>query len=229
MAVDIYKGKDPLEMPLYTYADAARYLAIPNSTVAYWARGGPTTGKQGKREFYKPVLPTRPQGGLSFLNLVELHTLKALRQVHDVKLENIRSALTYAEQKLSIERLLLRKELSTFGGDMFTQYLGETINLSKSGQVAIKDMLERYLRRVERDESSIPIKLYPDFEGVGDERPIVINPRVSFGKPTIAGTGIHTAVIIHRIDAGEAPDDLARDYDITLEHIKDVVRYEKAA
>lgn len=229
MDVDIYRGEDPLRMPLYTYADAARYLAIPNSTVAYWARGGPTTGKQGKREHYKPVLSVRPHSGLSFLNLVELHTLKALRQIHEVRLENVRSALKYSEKTLRIERLLLSDKLSTLGGDVFTQYLGQTINLSKSGQVAIKDMLERYLRRVDRNENLVPIKLYPDFEGVGDERPIVINPRVSFGKPTITGTGIHTAVIIHRIDAGETPEALAKDYDISFERIRDVVRYEKAA
>lgn len=229
MAVDIYKGKDPLEMPLYTYADAARYLAIPNSTVAYWARGGPTTGKRGKREFYEPVLSIRPQGGLSFLNLVELHTLKALRQIHEVRLENIRSALLYAERELKIKRLLLKEELETFGGEIFIKYLGDTLNLSKSGQIAIKDVLERYLKRVERNESSVPIKLYPDFEGIGDDRPVVINPRVSFGKPTIAGTGIHTAVIIRRIDAGEELENLAKDYEIPLELINDVVRYEKAA
>ena len=91
--VDIYGGRNPLEMPLYTYADASRYLGIPSSTVAYWARGGPTTGKEGKRELYRPVLPERPESGLSFLNLVELHTLKALRRVHEISLKNIRSAL----------------------------------------------------------------------------------------------------------------------------------------
>ena len=227
--VDIYGGRNPLEMPLYTYADASRYLGIPNSTVAYWAKGGPTTGKEGKRAFYRPVLPNPPERGLSFFNLVELHTLKALRRVHEVSLKNIRSALVYAEQTLHIERLLLSPELSTHGGEVFIQYLEDTLNLSRGGQMAIQGILERYLRRVERDDKLIPIKLYPDFEGIGDERPVVINPRVSFGKPTVAGTGIHTAVIAHRIDAGESVEDLVQDYGISAHMVKEVVRYEKAA
>ena len=227
--VDIYGGKNPLEMPLYTYADASRYLAIPSSTVTYWVKGGPTTGKEGKRAFYKPVLPAHPESGLSFFNLVELHTLKALRRVHEVSLKNIRSALVYAEQTLGIDRLLLSEALSTHGGEVFIQYLEETINLSRGGQMAIQGILERYLRRVERDDKLIPIKLYPDFEGIGEKRPVVINPRVSFGKPTVAGTGIHTAVIAHRIDAGESVEDLVQDYGISAHLIEEVVRYEKAA
>ena len=95
--------------------------------------------------------------------------------------------------------------------------------------MALQGILKRYLRRVERDNNRIPIKLYPDFEGIGDERPVVINPRVSFGKPTVAGTGIHTAVIAYRIDAGESVKDLVHDYDISEHIIEEVVRYEKAA
>ncbi len=229
MAVDIYGGKNPLEMPLYTYADAARYLGLPNSTVAYWTRGGPTTGKMGQQEFYEPVLSGHPDGGLSFYNLVELHTLKALRRVHEISLKNIRSALSYAESTLGIERLLLSNELRTYGGEVFIKYLEDTINLSRGGQMTLKDILERYLKRVERDDKFRPIKLYPDFEGIRDERPIVINPRVSFGKPTVNGTGIHTAVIAHRIDAGEEIEVLAKDYAIPTQTIEEVVRYEKAA
>ena len=223
------KGRDPLELPLYSYADASRYLALPRSTAAYWAKGGMTTGKKGQQEFFQPVISAHPEGGLTFFNLVELHALKALRRVHEISLRNIRSALTHAEEELGIERLLLSNELSTHGGDVFITYLGDTVNLSRGGQMAIKDILERYLKRVERDERLIPIKLYPEFEGVGEQKPVVINPRVSFGKPTVAGTSIHTSVIVYRIDAGESIEDLMADYDVSNHIIEDVIRYEKAA
>ena len=224
MAVDIYAGQSPLKLPLYTYADASRYLAIPSRTVSYW-----TKGRQGERGYYGSVIPSHPAGGLSFLNMVELHTLKALRRANEVSLGSIRNALAYAEKELGIERLLLSDELRTYGGEVYLKYLENTINLSKGVQIAIRGILERYLKRVERDESLVPIKLYPDFEGVVDRRPVVIDPRVSFGKPTVSETGIHTAVIAQRIYAGEPIEDLAEDYNLSPELIEEVVRYEKAA
>lgn len=227
--VDIYGGKNPFQMPLYTYADASRYLAIPRTTVAYWARGGSTTGKEGRQTFYPPVLSVPGRAGLSFFDLVELHVLKALRKVHGVSLDNVRAALRTAEEQLSIDHLLLHDELRTYGGDVFIEHLGNIVALSRGGQVALKDILSEYLQRVERDSSLIPIKLYPNFEGAKDERPVVINPRVSFGKPTVADTAISTGTIVDRIDAGESVEDVAKDYEIEPSLVISAVKYEKAA
>lgn len=226
--VDIYGGKDPLQIPLYTYADASRYLAIPKTTVAYWARGGPTTGKNGEQTFYPPVLSVSAKTGLSFFDLVELHVLKALRKVHGVSLDSIRRALGYAENELRIDHLLLRDELKTYGGEVFIKHLDSIVALSKGGQLALKDIIEEYLERVQRNDELIPIKLYPSFEGVKD-RPIVINPRVSFGKPTIADTAISTGTIVGRIDAGESLQSVAADYEIDIDLVMSAVKYEKAA
>lgn len=229
MSSTVHKQQNPLELPLYTYADASRYLGLPKSTASYWARGGSTTGKKGQQEFFEPVISAHPEGGLTFFNLVELHALKALRRIHEISLKNIRNALAHAEQQLGIDRLLLSDSLSTHGGDVFITYLGDTVNLSRGGQMAIKDILERYLKRVERNDSLIPVKLYPEFEGVGNDKPVVIDPNVSFGKPTVTGTSIHTGVIVYRIDVGETIEDLMNDYDISQETIENVIRYEKAA
>ncbi len=227
--VDIYGGKNHLQMPLYTYANASRYLGIPSSTVAYWARGGLTTARQGGRTFYEPVLSVRGRRGSSFHDLVELHILKALRKVHNVRLENVRRALEYPEKELHIDHLLPDEQLSTYGGDVFIRYLDSIVSLSKGGQIALKDILDEYLQRVERDDRHIPIKLYPDFEGSKNSKPIVINPRVSFGKPTIAGTAIHTGTIVDRVDAGESVEEVADDYEISIDLVLSAVKYEKAA
>ena len=233
MSIDIYSGQNPLEIPLYTYADASRYLGIAPRTVAYWARGGVVTGSEGERKRYEPVLATPGERGLSFLDLVELHALKALRQVHNVRLENVRRALRFAEDELALdERLLLNDTLSAHGGDVFIDHLGDIVNLSKSGQIALRDVIERSLQRIERDENLVPVKLYPDYRGVEDiqdEKPVVIDPRVSFGKPTVTGTGIRTGVIVNRIDAGESVDEVALDYGLSPEVVRSVILYEAAA
>ena len=57
----------------------------------------------------------------------------------------VRDALTYAEEALGIERLLLRDELRTSGQDLFLEQLGSLITLSRSGQMAMRRLLAAYL------------------------------------------------------------------------------------
>jgi uncharacterized protein (DUF433 family) len=91
-------------------------------------------------------------------------------------------------------------------------------------------MLMLYLRRVERDDSHIPICLFPFLtEAQSETQTVVIDPRVSYGRPTVAGTGITTSVLVQRVDAGETIEHLSRDYDIPVEKITDALVFEKAA
>lgn len=231
MTVDIYGGLDPLRMPLYTYAEASRYVNVPPTTVRYWAQGGPYTTKAGKRKRFEPVLSVTPDGGLSFLNLVELHTLEALRSVHKVRVEDVRKALEYAKNELHIERLLLSDDLSTYKGEVFIKYYGDLLSLKRKDQFALRGILEFYLQRVERDEKFNPTKLFPVVENVVDrrERPVEINPRVSFGRPTVSGTSIYTGTVASRFDNGEGIEELALDYDVAPDLIRGAILYEKAA
>jgi len=227
VGIDIYRGQDPLEMPRYSIADAARFLSIPLATVRSWTWGRSYPSIQGARRF--PPLIQADKDGLSFLNLVELHVLRALRETHAVKVKSVRIALNYAENELGIKRLLLREELLTGGGDLFIECYGHLLTLSRHGQLALKELLKRYLQRIDRDDARIPIRLYPLVTGLDDERHVVIDPRVAFGKPTLKGTGIRTSMIVTRIDAGESIAGIAADYDIAPVLVTSALLYEKAA
>lgn len=220
-----YGGLNPAEAPLYTFAAASRYIGVPVSTIWWWARGR-------MRDGYEPVLSLPPGVALCFWDLLELHAIDRLRKVHGIKLEAIRRAVRFAEQKLDVTRLLLREDLSTFGSNIFIEYLGDLVGISAGGQIAIREIIERYLSRVDRDETRMPIRYYPDFSGVErvpGHKPVAISPLVAFGKPTISETGIHTAVVASRVDAGESLQDIARDYDLNLEVVRSAVIFENAA
>ena len=53
-----------------------------------------------------------------------------------------------------------------------------------------------------------------------------MHPLVAFGQPTIEGTGIRTAVVASRHDAGETLTDLAADYECPIEAIHAAVSFE---
>ena len=75
-----------------------------------------------------------------------------MRTEHGVALVELRKAIAYAEKKLQVQRLLLSHELRTHAGEVFLDRNVELINLSASGQVAMRKMFEDHLQRVEWDD-----------------------------------------------------------------------------
>ena len=228
----IYGGRDPRDVPAYGLTEAARYVKLAPATLRSWVRGRSYETTRGT-EFFEPLI-TLPEGdssNLSFWNLVEAHVLRALRTDHGVSIKAVRDALDYSETELGIERLLLNRALSTSAGEVFLDRYGELINLSRSGQLAMRAVLADHLRRVEWDTRGLPIKLFPFLrvDSGGAEPAILIDPTVSFGRPIIAESGISTAAIAGRVDAGEDPAEIAEDYGLSSEQVEEALIYERAA
>ena len=224
-------GTDIRDAPAYTFLAAARYLGMPQATLRYWVLG--RTDRRAAGSVVSEPLIRAPAGSsslISFNNLVEAHVLRAIRTKDGVRMAAIRKAIGYAENALGIERLLLSDELRTSGQDVFLEQLRKLITLSRSGQMAMQQMLAAYLKRVDRDADALPFRLYPLRPAwSGDKKTIVIDPRISFGRPTVAGSGISTAALVDRFDAGEDLRTLAKDYRLDIAQIEDAVLYEWAA
>lgn len=223
---------DSLESPAYPLSEAAHYLRLPVATLRSWVVGRPyPKGRDLVRS--KPLFdpPSRSPLRLSFSNLIEAHVLRALRTEHGVSLPALRKAKQFAEKQLHIDRLLLSRQLCTEGGRIFLDEYGKLIELSASGQIAMRKLLEAHLRRVEWRAPDLPIRFYPFLTiGPGEDRmPIAIDPRIAFGRPVVARRSISTQAIAERIDAGESVDELARDYDLRPDEIEEAVLYERAA
>ncbi len=219
---------DPRDLPAYTISEAAHYLAVPAMTIRYWSVG---------RGHYEPLIEA-PEGKpqlLSFLNLAELHILAAIRRKHGVKMPSIRRAIQYlAEdtwQGFHTRHPLISLQLETDGLDLFTERYGQLVNISREGQMAMRQIISVALRRISRDAAGVPIKLYPFTRAAMDDTPttVVIDPRLSAGRPVINGTGLATEIIAERYKAGESISDLARDYERGNEEIEEAVRCELQA
>jgi uncharacterized protein (DUF433 family) len=220
------------DLPAYTLSEAGRYLRLPAATLRSWVLGRayPTAG--GGRQFSPLIRPaSRRPPLLSFSNLIESHVLRSLRTEHGVSVKELRAALDYAEKRLGIDRLLLRQELRTEKGRIFLDRYGELIELSASGQLAMRRLLEEHLKRIEWDTSRFPVRLYPFLSSgsPGNEHPIAIDPRIAFGRPVVLRKGISTAAIAERIDAGESVQSIADDYELGPAEVEQAIVYERAA
>jgi uncharacterized protein (DUF433 family) len=155
--------------------------------------------------------------------------LSVIRRFHGVKMPRVRQALDFLRGHFQTPRPLLHPSFFTDGKSLFIERLGNVVNLSEGGQMEMKRLLEAYLKRVKRDESGVPLKLFPfSTSEVDASKPVSIDPRVQFGKPCIAGTRIPTAIIAERHEAGDTVEQLAEDYERSPEEIERAILYERA-
>lgn len=223
---------DIRDRPAYTVTEAARYLKVAPATLRSWVVGRPYPTGSGTAHSKALIRPAKsPPPMLSFWNLIEAHVLRSLRTEHAVPMDSLRRAINYAEKSLQIDRLLLSPELRTDAGKLLLERYGQLIELSASGQIAMRRLFKEHLDRVEWDEWKFPVRLYP-FTATGNApqtRPVAISASVAFGRPMLVQGGITTSAIAERIDAGEDIAELAEDYGLTAADIEDAVLYERAA
>jgi uncharacterized protein (DUF433 family) len=217
---------------MYSLSEAAHYLHLPPATLRAWVEGRYFTS--GGERHFSPGVIVRPDPNdprLSFTNLVEAHVLRALRTEHGVPMQHVRRALDYAESRCGFQRLLISDQLRAAPGEMFLKEYGRLLSLSRSGQLAMEKILERFLRRLSRDLQGIPVRLYPFVapDLPDDRRVITIDPRLAYGRPAIASKGISTAILTERVNAGESVEELARCYGLEEADVEEAIIYERRA
>lgn len=231
---DLYGGRDPRDAPFYSFVEAARAVDIPASTLRSWVEGREYRVAEKDRAFSEPVIqrPDPDDHRLSFTNLVEAHVLRSLRTQHGVSLGAVREALDVAQREFDIQRLLVSPALRTSAGKLFLDTYESLLTLSRSGQIALKKLLDRYLTRIDFEDQDLPVKFFPFPRGralTRDDRVILLSPFVSFGHPVVTGAGVSTSAIVNRVDAGESVRAVAADYGIEASQVEDAILYERAA
>ncbi|MCY4450682.1 MAG: hypothetical protein OXC01_01915 [Immundisolibacterales bacterium] len=158
---------DRRELPTYTVSEAAHYLSVPAATIRYWSVG---------RGSYLPLIdvPSRgPPTLVSFLNLTELHVLSALRRKHQVKMPAVREAIQHlarlAQTPIDARHPLVSRVLATDGVHVFTDYYGQLINLSRSGQAVIREVIAGALKATRARSGRDPYQALPLYPALRQE------------------------------------------------------------
>lgn len=219
------QDEDVRELPAYGIAEAAHYLLVPRATLRSWV-----VGMSYGSGFFKPLIePAASQPvALSFINLIEAHVLAAIRRKHRVDMPAVRRAIAFLKREFRSPHPLADHEFETNGVDLFIERYGQLMSVSQGGQLAVRELLQAHLSRIEWDAEGVPLRLYP-FTRIGTtEQPknIVIDPFISFGRAVISGTGVSTKIVAERFVGGESADELAQDYACAREKIEEAIRCE---
>lgn len=231
--LSLYGGKDPRDLPRYSYPEAARATGVPVSTVAAWVRGQAYRRKHDEG-YFEPVIqrPDANDERLSFYNLIEVHVLRHLRRhVDPVRLTTVREARGVAQARFGIARLLIHEDLHWSAGQLFLERLSELEHLSRSEQLVMRDILLDSLNRITFDNHKLPSDFSPVERLTANmgKKLILVSPLISFGRPIVRRRGISTRAIADRLNAGESADAVMRDYEIEQAELEEALAYEAAA
>jgi uncharacterized protein (DUF433 family) len=222
MVITANANSDLRYAPSYEMSEAARLLHVSPTTIRNWFAGT----NNGKPVLDLVVAPDKRY--LSFMGLVEAHILSAMRTRHGVSLQRIRSAVEFLKIRFNSDHPLLQFEFVTDGIDLFIDDRQSITNVSQFGQTAIREVMSLYLERIERDSEGLPSRLFPFTQTniLSDERIIVIDPTIGFGRPTIGRSGIFTSAVSERFKSGESLISLAEDFGRPILEIEAAIRSE---
>ena len=147
---------------------------------------------------------------------------------------NVRNGMAYLRDQFESEHPLAEYAFEERRGiDLIIRQGNNILNISRQGQLAFKEVIEAYLTRIEYDSNKgIAAHLYPYLkrhpkELEDEPKLVLIDPRISFGKPVLVGVGVPTAVIADRNDAGESIGELAKAYGCEASIIRQAIDYER--
>ena len=180
-----------LSSPIYTIAEASRLVNISRGRISRWLRGYSYPGGiQG------PVITRKISNEstyASFLDLIDLLFVKRFIN-KGFTLQYVRKALEDARKYLGTPHFA-RNKFFTNSQQIILDLPDSSglVVLLTDGQRAMNEIIENVYDKVDFEEATefgFAQRWYPTPEG--KQGLIVIDPRISFGRPSIMGRGVAT-------------------------------------
>lgn len=233
----IFGDINPREVPLYGIKQAAGYLDIPASTLRSWMVGVDYPRAHNRTGRFQPLL-TAPAGRplqLSFNNLIEAFVLRAMTREPDdsgrkIELGTVRTAMMNVRDKLGESRPLLSQRFSTDGVSLYIDELGHLLDIGTRGgnQYVLREVVG-ITKRIEWDSKGLASRLFPFTSKVTDPRIVAIDPTMSFGRPTIEGSGVAVNVVADLASAGESNERIAKEFGLRVKDVGLAVEWYRRA
>lgn len=200
-------------LPVYRIAEAAQYAKISPRTVAAWHKAD--------AEF----LSRKDKGGeLNYMQLIEVAVVAAFRKM-GVSIPSIRATREYAARTLKVEHPFAIYRFKEEARHLFLDSKqidlkpNTVVQADQGGQLTWQHMIGR-LNEFDYEDDGFVLQWHV----AGRGSPIVIDPRKSFGAPTVKG--IPTWVLKGRWQAGESNSDIADDFGIKKEDVREALKFE---
>lgn len=207
---------------MYSFSEVAHLAHVSVSTVRNWLLGYTTaTGEVG------PLIKSHQQDdkACSFLELIEIVVAASFRKAEHKSFKTVRKAYDNARRIYNLDFPFASMELKGIGGHIVHIMRIPEASLQaidQPEQFTLPGLVQQILDEQIEYELDLASKWWP----VGKGGPIVIDPRVSSGLPVVKDRGITVDAIHRRFKNAEQPMDfIARDFDLDLATVEEVIRY----
>ncbi len=213
-----------LDRPVYGLSEAAALLGLSRSRARAWLDGYDRNGVR-----YPPVVRSASTGGsvVSWGEFVELGYLREYRR-KGMPLQRLRPVIEALREEFNSPYPLATAK-PFVGGKELVMKLQEDSSIPqqiaivvRSGQtVMLSREAERFLKKVSFDppDDGDVCRLHP----AGRTTPVVIDPLVRFGCPSVEGVAVERLWELH--DAGEPVRQIAASYDMKHSLIDAAITY----
>ena len=231
--VEAQEAVDKFTAPLYTQAEAARFLALSETTFRNWARGYHTV-VHGREVEGAAILSTVARAGqrgpnIPFIGLAEGYALSAIRRT-GVPMQRIRPAMQRLNHEFGLTHALASQKLYTDGAEVLFDYGERTggdeqaavkdLVVVRHGQHVFNEVVEDYLQQIvfgaDGFATAIPL---PGFR----KAELVADVRRSFGQPIFKRAGVRLEDAISLFKAERDIDLVSEEYDIPRPELEDVL------
>jgi uncharacterized protein (DUF433 family) len=217
-----------LDREMFTEAEAARLLTVPQSTLNYWLEGGERRGR-----IYRPIIREEPRGdrdAVTWAEFIEAGLLREYRRTHGVPMPELRSFIDIVRDQYEVPYPLAHLRPFVSGRDLLVEAQDEAALDAEfclvavvRGQLLLTPPADSFVKRVTwHDDIATQWRPHDD-----PNSPVRMNPEVRFGRPAIAG--ISTEALWEHEQAGETSEDIAQEFDLTPEAVRWAVAYETSA
>lgn len=208
------------ETGLYRPSEVDRILDFPGGSVARWTQSRGASAPIVSRLSRPGRYPSVP-----FIGLAESSMLRAFKQT-GLSMRRIRPAVEVLCKRLQDPHALLSDRLYTDGAEILYEYAqqedGEAKKLVvvRNNQQVMTEVIESYLKRIEFSDDRLPLQI--DLSTRYSSVPVIANPRINSGLPTLRETGHSVESLLSFISAGESYASVAEEFDLDpgmLEHL----------
>jgi len=187
------------DIPMYSAPTVSKLIGLSVTRVRRWLMGYEYTYPAGPdldlRTRHKGPVISRDEVAdsncASFYDLIDLLFVKKFLD-HGISLQKVRKALREAEELIGGHHFAQRI-FFTDGKNIYLKVKNDAdalLELLSGGQWVIAPIIKQLARQIDFDQpTGVARRWYP----LGPSGLIVLDPRISFGKPTLRGRGIATA------------------------------------
>ena len=213
-------GDDLRDLPTYTLAEAALFLAVPQRTMHYWFCG--------PNHILSPAGKVGEIALLSFRDIAEAYVLELLRNFYNFHPNQLRDVVNNFKIETKVKRPLLESDLYVVLGNIVLKKPARgrqpslNVDLAHGRNLVFDDFVKTIGKRILTDRKRSPLRIFPwRLASQRDEsQPVSMDPHVLSGRLVVTGTRVPVRILLGMKLRGKTIQEISHSYHLNVDAVE---------